>query len=93
MNPNGKRLPDKAQVKHEDLRESVKAWTEEIAAKCRNYKMPVGVFLVVVPLDDPKPQWSHNMTPAGVQQLLRHVGADIAIKGGGIAIASELPKA
>lgn len=95
MNPTGKRLPDKARVSHEDLRESVDAWAKEIISKCRNHKMPVGVILVVVPLDDPKPQWAHNLSPQNVQELLRHVGTDIAVKGGGIAIvpAGAMPKA
>jgi hypothetical protein len=30
----------------------------------------VAVFLVVVPLDDPKPQWAHNMTTPGALAAL-----------------------
>lgn len=89
-----KRLTDGKQATHEDLRESVSAWSQEIANKCKAHGMPVGVIVIVVPTQDPKPAWSHNMTPGGVQRMLRHVADDIAVKGGGIAIApaSALPK-
>jgi hypothetical protein len=92
---NRKRMPDGARVSNEDIRESARAWTNEIAAKCRNYGVPVAVLVVVVPLDDPKPQWAHNLTPQGVQQLLRRVGEEIAVSGGGIAVAGldAMPKA
>lgn len=84
---NRKRLPDGKQPTQDDLRESVAAWAKEISAKCAAYGMPVGVVVIAVPLKDPKPQYAHNLTPQGVQRILRHVGDDIAAKGGGIAIA------
>jgi hypothetical protein len=95
MSSNRKRMPDGSRVSNEDIRESVRAWTQEIAGKCRNYRVPVGVIVVVVPLDDPKPQWAHNLTPQGAQQLLRRVGEEIAVSGGGIAVAGldAMPKA
>lgn len=95
MNHNRKRLPDGTQAKTEDLRESVAAWANEIGSKCRAHGMPAGVIVIVVPLEDPKPQYAYTVTPQGAQKLLRHVGDDIAAKGGGVAIApaSALPKA
>lgn len=81
--PNGK-LPT-----HEDLRESVEAWTREIAGKCRAHGMPVAVFLVVVPLNDPKPAWAHNMITAGALELLSRIRTDVASHT--IGLVSAMP--
>lgn len=93
-NHNGKRLPDGTQPNLEDLRESIAAWTGEIAAKCRAYGMPAAVVLIVTPMDDPQPQYGQaNLTAPGLTRILRHVADDVAANGGGIVVTSSMPKA
>lgn len=87
-------MPDGSRVSNEDVRESVEAWTREIIAKCRNYRVAAGVFLVVTPLDDPRPQWAHNMTPAAAAQVLRRMADEVLAHAAGLVVAGpcDIPK-
>lgn len=67
-----------ARISLATLREAAKSYAVQIAAKCKAEKCEVGVLVVIVPREDPRPQWSGNMAAPTTLEVLRKVSDEVA---------------